>query len=209
MRTTNPTLLIAIFFTLFSLAACKPITPDTLPLGWEVYGEPSANAHILRLDRATQYRGSASGQIKSKGESSESFATMMQMFKADTYRGKRLRLSAWLKTQNADSAQLWMRLDGAKSMLGFDNMDNRPIKGTTDWAHYAITLDVPAETVNIAFGAFLVGQGQVWMDDYLFEVVGEDVPTTNMLTAEEMQEGQDMGPAHEYPEGPLNLNFEE
>jgi hypothetical protein len=195
--------------SVFGLAACKPITPDTLPSGWKVYGEPCADAHTLRLDRATKYRGSASGQIKFRGESSESFATMMQMFKADVYRGKRLRLSAWLKTQNADSAQLWMRLDGAKSMLGFDNMDNHPVKGTTDWAQYAITLDVPVETVNIAFGAFLVGQGQLWMDDYVFEVVGDDVPTTNMLTAEEMAAEQDMGPAREYPDQPLNLNFEE
>jgi hypothetical protein len=94
-------------------------------------------------------------------------------------------------------------------MLGFDNMDNHPVKGTTDWAQYAITLDVPVETVNIAFGAFLVGQGQLWMDDYVFEVVGDDVPTTNMLTAEEMAAEQDMGPAREYPDQPLNLNFEE
>src|SRR5438876_7924730 len=31
-----------------------------------------------------------------------------------------------------ESAQLWLRLDGPNTTLGFDNMGNRAVKGTTD-----------------------------------------------------------------------------
>jgi hypothetical protein len=133
----------------------------------------------------------------------------MQTIKADDYRGKRLRMSAWMKSENADSAHLWMRLDGAKLILGFDNMDDRAVRGTTDWKKYEITLDVPENAVNVAFGVFVAGKGQAWVDDYLFEVVGKDVALTNMLTPEQMKEEQEARPFREFPRQPVNLNFEE
>jgi hypothetical protein len=120
-----------------------------------------------------------------------------------------LRMSAWVRTENADSAQLWLRLDSAKGMVGFDNMNNRPVRGTVDWKKYEIVLDVPANTVNVAFGVFLAGKGQAWVDDFVFEVVGKDTPSTNMLPPEQMKEGGATPEPDKYPAQPLNLNFEE
>ncbi len=76
-------------------------------------------------------------------------------------------------------------------------MGNRPIKGTGDWKRYEIVLDVPGNSINIAFGILLTGKGKVWMDDLQFEVVGKDVPTTDML-----KQGAGL------PDEPLNLGFE-
>ncbi|MGI0014919.1 MAG: hypothetical protein ACREBU_15975 [Nitrososphaera sp.] len=67
---------------------------------------------------------------------------------------------------------------------------------TFDWKKYEIFLDVPQDSVGIAFGILLNGQGQVWIDDLNLEVVGEDVPTTNLKVKQEV------------PEEPINLNFE-
>ena len=71
-----------------------------------------------------------------------------------------------------------MRIDGpmqpgsnAAAMLGFDNMQSRPIKGTADWKQYDVVLDVPNEARGIAFGILLAGAGQAWMDDLQFEAV--------------------------------------
>ena len=61
-------------------------------------------------------------------------------------------------------------------------MQNRPIKGTSDWTRYEIVLDVPQNAAAIAFGIRLRGKGQVWLDDVQFAIVGPDVPTTNMPT---------------------------
>jgi hypothetical protein len=108
-------------------------------------------------------------------------ATLAQTvpFGAEVYRGKRLRLSADVKAEAvADWAGLWLRVDGPSGTLGLDNMLGRPIRGTSDWTSYAIVLDVPRDSVGIAFGILLAGAGQVWLDDVRFEVVGPDVPTT-------------------------------
>jgi hypothetical protein len=77
-----------------------------------------------------------------------------------------------MKTEKADAAQLWLRMDGPSTTLVFDNMQNRRIKGTTDWTRYEIVLDVPRKTRYIGFGALVAGAGQAWVDDFVFEPVG-------------------------------------
>ena len=54
-----------------------------------------------------------------------------------------------------------MRVDGPDSgrHLAFDNMLDRPIKGTTDWTRYAVVLDVDKTAVAIAFGVLAGGEG--------------------------------------------------
>jgi hypothetical protein len=111
----------------------------------------------------------------------------MQNVKADAFRGTRVRMSGWVRADSvADSAGLWMRVDGpdtrkTQHSLSFDNMENRPIKGTSDWTRYEIVLDVPPESVEIAFGILLADTGEVWLDDVQFVKVGNDVPTTNRI----------------------------
>ena len=183
------------------------ITPDPPP-GWLVNGSDLPNYEVI-VDTTVKHSGKASARIKFIAGKADGFGGLMQMFKADDYHGKRVRMSAWLKSEDADSAQLWLRLDGAKSMLGFDNMQDRGVKGTSDWKKFEITLDVPANTVNVAFGAMVVGKGLAWVDDFNFEVVGQDVAPTNMLTPEQMKEETETRPVAKFPPRPVNLNFEE
>jgi hypothetical protein len=131
---------------------------------------------------------------------------MVQGFWGNDYRSKRLRLSAFIKTENVEgAAQLYMEIDGETKMVGFDNMDDRPIKGTTDWKNYEIVLDLPTDTVNVNFGFFLVGKGQAWADDFRFEVVGQDVPTTQpILDGSPFREKTTPAPQAK----PHNLDFE-
>jgi hypothetical protein len=85
----------------------------------------------------------------------------MQEISADAYHGKRVRLSANAKASDVQGwAGLWMRVDGDGSRpLAFDNMGNRPIKGTTDWKRYDIVLDVAGQATDVAFGILLTGRG--------------------------------------------------
>jgi hypothetical protein len=93
-----------------------------------------------------------------------------------------------------------MRVDGVRGKgLSFDNMHDRAIKGTLDWSRHAIVLDVPEDSTSISFGVLLKGTGQVWVDDFEFEVVKTDVPTTDLRRTE-------MGA---YGTRPRNLQFEE
>jgi len=202
---------IALLLIAFGAIACASsltaITADS-PAGWIINGSDLPNYEIS-VDTTVKHGGKASARIRFIAGKADGFGGLMQVFKADDYHGKRVRMSAWLRSENADSAQLWLRLDAARSMLGFDNMENRGVKGTSDWKKYEITLDVPANTINIAFGAMVVGKGLAWVDDFNFEVVGQDVTPTNMLTPEQMKEETETRPVAKFPSRPVNLNFEE
>jgi hypothetical protein len=159
----------------------------------------------LGIDANMAYNGKNSGYIKAKSAEPKGFGTMMQMFKATGYLNKRMRFSAYVKSESIESwAGLWMRIDGPKpklrpkpKRLGFDNMQNRPIKGTTDWQKYEIVLDVPPESIAVAFGILLEGKGQAWLSAVQFEEVGTDVPTTGFEEQRKL------------PDKPENLDFSE
>jgi hypothetical protein len=171
------------------------------PKGWFAAGSHPKD-YEMSLSRTGAHGGNACAYLKSVVTETGGFGTLMQMFKADEYRGKRVRMSGYVRSKDAsDWAGLWMRVDGAKKdeTLAFDNMQDRAIRGTTDWKKYEIVLDVPENSEMVALGLLLSGKGQVWMDDLQFEVVGKDVPTT----------GTSAGAVSRSAKAPLNLNFEE
>jgi len=167
-----------------------------IPNGWFVMGD-SPDKYEMGVDPIVTYENHPSITIKAGPEPTE-FAGLAQGFKADAYRGKRLRFSAAMRSVDLENrAGLWMRIDGADGkMLAMDNMKNHYITGTTDWAHHAIVLDVAEEAESIIFGALLSLSGQVWVSDIQLETVGKDVPTTDMRAEIE-------------PYFPTNLDFNE
>jgi hypothetical protein len=123
--------------------------------------------------------------LKAVGLTTEGFGTLMQDFRADRYAAKRIQLRAALKTDHVnDWAGLWMRVDKnlglTSKVLAFDNMQDRPVKGTTDWQHYQVVLDVPSDASTIMFGVILSGPGNVLISEFSIEAVGNDVPTTSV-----------------------------
>lgn len=96
-----------------------------------------------------------------------SFATATYTFPVAEARGKTVRFSAWIKTEDLRDgyAGLWWRIDGPDGkVLAFDNMANRDLSDTTDWAEYVIELPVAVEATNINFGFLMTGQGEAWFD---------------------------------------------
>jgi hypothetical protein len=165
------------------------------PKGWSKTGSDPGD-YDVGLDKNELFRDKNAYFIKAR-QSPRGFATLMQMIKADAFRGKRVRLTGNAKSEQVEEwAGFWMRVDGPKAeQRGFDNMQDRPIKGTTGWTKYQVVLDVPDDSVHIAFGLLLGGPGQVWMADLQFEVVSSSVPTTDLVTV--------------YPDKPVNLTFDE
>lgn len=167
--------------------------------GWILSGSDPFN-YEMGVDREIVHQGKASGYLKSKTViEAEHFATMMQQFNAGSYLNKRIRLSGFLKTKDVDSfSSMWMRVDNANGdIIQFDNMSNRPIKGTLNWNLYSIVLDVPRESVLISFGIILSGRGQIWVDQLTFEEVDISIGSTNLEMASEILSE------------PINLSFEE
>jgi hypothetical protein len=168
-----------------------------IPDGWIRAGS-KPQEYDMGLDRQTARTGKASLMIRLKTKVDSGFGTVMQMMSPSNYFNKRIRLSGYIKTVDAAKASLWLRVDGPERMksLAFDNMDSRYIRGTEDWKKCEIVLDVAPEATNIAFGAMLIGKGQMWSDDLKLEVVGKDVPVT------------DMELNRKSPTEPQNLDFE-
>ncbi len=135
----------------------------------------------IDTDETVVYNGEASGYIMSIGDRAQGFGTLMQRFRADEYRGHQVRMSAYVKTEGVTGwAGLWMRVDGPEGVLSFDNMGDRPIHGTTEWTLYEVILDVPEESINISFGVLVEGPGQVWVDDFQFEIADQNCAVTRL-----------------------------
>lgn len=120
--------------------------------------------------------------IKSVKSKIDGFGTLMKTTKPDLYLGKTVKMTAYVKNEDVKSwAGLWMRVDYYDSnVLAFDNMEKRPIKGTSDWGKYEIVLFVPTEATSISYGVLLAGTGQVWFKDVKFEIVDDTVPETGI-----------------------------
>jgi len=186
-----------------SVAVLSPgvLGAQQLPKGWIQAGQNPTDYEMAVNPHAGR-NGGACAYIKSKAPDARTFGTLMQSFDAAQYKGKRLRLSAWVKSAEIrDWAGLWMRIDGSTdgrgfpATLGFDNMQDRPIKGTTDWKRYEVVLDVPAEALSVNFGILLSGAGQAWLDGVAFDSVGSEVAVTTKQPP--------------LPKQPVNLDFEE
>jgi hypothetical protein len=190
------------------LAACAFTLQAAVPTGWFFAGS-KPQEYDCSLDPSTSYQNLPSTYIKSKpGVKTTGFGSMMQDFSAAQYAGKRLRFSAYLKSEDATSwGGLWMRVDDANhqrngypSMVAFDNMhdglQDRSVKGTTGWQNYSIVLDVPEGATGIYIGFLLEGPGALWVSGMKLEVVGTDVPVTGRPVN---------APSHD---APTNLGFE-
>ena len=142
---------------------------DNRPKGWKDFGDTDFD---LNIDSKTAQNGKNSAVIEYHGNG-EGFKAWAMSIPAD-FEGKTIKLTGHIKTQNVNTgyAGLWMRIDPS---LGFDNMGNRGITGTTDWKKYEISLPFKSgDAQKIVFGGLLTGKGKMWIDN--FAVYIDDKP---------------------------------
>jgi len=112
-------------------------------------------------DPTVNHGADNAGFIKSKVSQIKGFGTWMTKIEPGRYFGKGIRLSAYVKTANVQNrVGLWMRVNAGNQILSFDNMEYRPIIGTTDWKEYEVVLDVLENSTDIYFGILLNGTGE-------------------------------------------------
>jgi hypothetical protein len=112
-------------------------------------------------------------ECEDKADESLGFGAMAQIIDASDYRRKRVRMVAYVKSEEIEQwAGLWMRVDGPDyEVQSFDNMEDRPIYGSSDWTRYEIVLPVFEESCEIFFGILLAGAGKLWLRDVQIDVV--------------------------------------
>jgi hypothetical protein len=162
------------------------------PSGWFTAGS-APQYYSVDTDAAVTFLGKPSVRLTSAAPNPSGFVTVMQSFLPDHYQSKRVRLSGFVKSSAVQGwAGLWMRVDSGYITASFDNMQGRPITGTTDWTPYSVVLDVGQSATGINFGILLDGVGAVWLSGVKFEVVDSSVPVTDLLAT---------------PNEPANLDF--
>jgi len=170
---------------------------------WSLTGNNS-NSYKVDLDNSIYQNGEKSSFLESTESIIEGFGTLMQTCSAEEYLGKKVKMSGFIKTENlSDWVGLWLRIDPLNSISSkyFDNMGNRPIKGTTNWTKYEIILDVPINSYSMNFGVILSGTGKVWLDNLSFEIIENSVEKFDNSINYEIP--------HKLLSKPTNLDFEE
>ncbi len=140
-----------------------------LPRVWRLI---QSNNNVA-LDEDVFYSGRRSLRIAriDTGGHSATFLQLPINLVADT----KVRFSGYIRTNNVRSrfAGLWFRVDDNDSQqIAFDDMPVRAPRGTTDWNHYAVELDVPSEAGYAVLGCYLEGDGTAWFDSLGISVNG-------------------------------------
>lgn len=135
------------------------------PPGWFTFQHAGAKSYDFTLDTAEPRSGARSLRIDNVG--SEPYGAIAQAMDAKPYRGKVARLSAWLRTRDASDggAVLTLVMLQSGALVAHNFMAEAPVKGTTGWQRYTITLPVPQSAERMEVGAMLQGKGTLWLDD--------------------------------------------
>jgi len=184
------------WFAMLSLVVCltTPVEADSVPDGWISAGSHPKD-YKVSMDSDVAYSGSVSALLESRSEGARGFGTLMQQCEPGPYSGKRVRMTGYVRSRDVRGwAGLWLRVDGEGRSLAFDNMRDRPIKGSSKWKQYNIVLDVPEGAKALAYGVLLSGAGKVWVDDIKIEIADKSAEVTSR--------------SYELPSAPTNLDFE-
>ncbi|MBL8511150.1 MAG: hypothetical protein JNM52_05845 [Betaproteobacteria bacterium] len=168
-------------FAIAALAASLLTVTTALPpkpAGWRISGT-SPGAFDYYSDATHSYSGKPSITLKATRVLASGYGTVMQSFDAAPFHGKRIRFSGYLKTAAASTPLMWMRVDSADNVLGFDNQTGHPPLSDQDWTPFSIVLDVSKEAVAINLGLGLRG-GQAWADQLSLTAVGPEVAVTDL-----------------------------
>jgi C-terminal processing protease CtpA/Prc len=191
-----------VFLALFVLTASFAQTSPDFNLNFESVEKGILNnwyyfqksPYLHAADSTVKHSGNYSALIASQNDKSEFSAWSMEL---PNFKGKEITLSGYIKTENVTDgfAGLWMRIDPG---IGFNNMRDKAIDGTTDWTKYEITLNLdPERTEAIVIGGLMAGTGKAWFDDFTVTIDGKDISQAKVFEKKVMPAELD----HEFDEG--------
>jgi len=159
-----------------------------VPPGWFVPTLPREAAYVAELRRSGCRSGVGCAMVLVPSNAPRPFGDLMQSFNAAPYRGRTVRLRAWLRLEprppgdlvnswlrgestTDDRAQMRLSVDRQNHRTGFfDNMDDRPVR-SAEWTLCEISGKVDEDAQFIEIRIMCIGRGRVWVDDVSFEIV--------------------------------------
>lgn len=150
--------------------------------GWVLTGS-NPGAYEVRCDEVFSGCGMPIFRTRASAGEPYGMGSVTHTESAEAWRGLKVRLWAELRMGRVDGwAGLWIRIDGADGKpLAFDNMQNRPLRGTTSFQRHEVVLEVPDGADRITYGVLLHGPGAVWIRELQFEEAPASAATTDLL----------------------------
>lgn len=143
---------------------------------WNDNPDHNAEAdYTLGLSKGSGRSGGSAAYLKNKVVKPRSYGTIAQNASAADYRGKRIRLSTYLKSKSAKEGALWIVVvdkDPNKSIGLNGTTTGKVIRGNQDWTRFEHIINIPATTQALSFGISSEGKGTVWADGFKIEVLG-------------------------------------
>lgn len=198
--TTPSALLLALVAT--AVAAKDPVPPP----GWNASSTPK-DVYVVTLDTVMRHGGKASAYLEGRRErmprpltmgpqprgtgspneqrdrGPDMHGTISQSVRAADYRGKRVKVTGWIRTDDAMKVLPMLRAEGMHEgeyhSLVVSNMQGKGLVGFNIWQVFTHVMDVPANAEVLTVGVQMLGPGKAWLDDLAMELVDSTVATTS------------------------------
>ena len=172
--------------------------------GWkrmEAQNEQQVSAAHMDFKAEVQPSGLKTGTnalvLSSVVHSTRRDVLVSQHLRPDEFRGKRIRFSAMVKTQNTTAASgIWLREDTTGGQRAWNEYSNA-IVGTHEWTRHEYVLDVLPTCTAIEFGAMLEGTGTAEIAEMRIEPTDASEATSQPFFNSIL------------PDSPINLNFKD
>jgi serine/threonine protein kinase len=153
-----------------------PGTPvGKAPSDWYLIGS-AAKDYLVKFHESSS--PNLEGRLSASKSSIVGFGGIMTCVQAARFLGHRVQLTGKISSKNlAHWAGLWMRVDSDfRESLAFDNMQDRPILGTTPDTLYKVILPVDRSAVRICYGILLDDAGELEFSLQPLQGVGDNLP---------------------------------
>jgi hypothetical protein len=148
-----------------------------IPPGWFVPAVEKTTGSLAQLRRKGCRGDGGCAVVIAPATAADAVGNLMQSFSAAAFRGKTVRLRAWIRVEAGtpgDRAQMWLKVDRPNAKVGFyDDMDDRPVRDS-EWTNCEIVAEVDRDAQFLDFGIRSIGRGRVWVDEVGFEIVPEE-----------------------------------
>jgi hypothetical protein len=134
-----------------------------VPDGWTA-NETKPHEYRVGIDHQIVRVGKSSLFLRSLAPNPTGQIIVYQRFDAKLYRGKRLRLTAFLRSEAA-------RQQATLGLNAFNQVTKVAVSGTTSWKRHEMVADVPMSAEWVQFFVTLQGAGTVWVNDLNYEVI--------------------------------------
>jgi hypothetical protein len=134
--------------------------------------------YLVGLTKIAGMAGSEAAVVAARTSATrDSKGGVAQSVDAAEWRGKRIKLTARLKTLEATQVQIVMNVVSGATLhrQATQTMVTPPLSGSRDWQAQEVVMEVPADATDIVYGFTLRGLGTAFGDSFKLEAVGRNV----------------------------------